>query len=285
MVKKFLKLLLIVLLGVIIIRAVLVMVGFNSAKITGDQIALLDFSGTITESDKIIKKLKDLKDNTHVKGIIITINSPGGAVTPSNEIYDYMRNMGKPIYASMGSVAASGGYMMSLAGDKIYAQPSTITGSIGVIMNMANTEELFKKIGIKTVVLKSGKYKDIGNPDRPMTEEERELLMGVIMDMYDQFIELVATRRDMPKDDVKKIADGRIFTGRMAKDVKLIDELGSWRDAFKAMKTDLKLEKATLYIVPKDQTWWEKMAEGSMFDHLAGKTGLRPGLYYLAEIY
>lgn len=285
MLKKILKVLLIALLGVIIIRAVLVMVGFNSNKISGDQIAVLDFTGTITESDKIIKKLKELKENTNVKGIIITINSPGGGVTPSNEIYDYMINIGKPIYASMGSVAASGGYMMSLAADKIYAQPSTITGSIGVIMSMANTEELFNKIGIKSIVLKSGKFKDIGNPDRPMTEEERQLLMGVIMDMYDQFIDLVATRRDMPKDDVKKVADGRIFTGRMAKEVKLVDELGTWRDAFQAMKTDMNLPNAALYVVPKDQTWWEKMAEGSLVDQITGKTGLRPGLYYLAEIY
>lgn len=286
MLKKTLKMALIIILGIIIIRAILVMTGFENTEISGDKIALLKFEGTITESNKIIEKLKELKTNKNIKGVILAINSPGGAVTPSNEIYDYILSMDKPVYASMGSVAASGGYMMSIAAEKIYAEPSTITGSIGVIMNMANMEELFNKIGIKSVVIKSGKFKDIGNPDRPMTEEERELLTEVIMDMFDQFVDQVAKRRNMSKEQVLKIADGRIFTGRMAQKAGLVDKLGSSADAFKDMKENFGFKDAELYIVPKDQTWWEKMSASEMLPgKLVGNSGLRPGFYYLADIY
>lgn len=283
--KKILKAFLIVVLGAIIIRAIFVIGGLNTVEITGDRIALIEFDGTIMESQKFIEQLSLLKNDNNIKGIIISINSPGGAVTPSNEIYNYIMSIDKPVYAAMRSVAASGGYMMSLAADRIYAEPSTITGSIGVIMNIANMEGLFNKIGVKSIVLKSGKFKDAGNPDRPMTEEERALLMGVIMDMYDQFVEMVIVNRNMSKAAVLKVADGRIMTGRMAKEANLVDTVGSWRDAYNDMKNELGLTGIELYKVEKKLTWWEKMFEESIPERLYNQSHLRSGLYYLADIY
>lgn len=283
--KKILKAFLIVVLGAIIIRAIFVIGGLNTVEITGDRIAFIEFDGTIMESQKFIEQLSLLKNDNNIKGIIISINSPGGAVTPSNEIYNYIMSIDKPVYAAMRSVAASGGYMMSLAADRIYAEPSTITGSIGVIMNIANMEGLFNKIGVKSIVLKSGKFKDAGNPDRPMTEEERALLMGVIMDMYDQFVEMVIVNRNMSKAAVLKVADGRIMTGRMAKEANLVDTVGSWRDAYNDMKNELGLTGIELYKVEKKLTWWEKMFEESIPERLYNQSHLRSGLYYLADIY
>lgn len=283
--KKILKVSLIVILGAIIVRAVFVIGGLGAVEISGNKIALIGFDGTIIDSKNFIEELATLKNNKNIKGIIIAVNSPGGGVTASNEIYNYIMTIDKPVYAAMGSVAASGGYMISLAADKIYAEPSTITGSIGVIMNIANMEGLFNKIGVKSIVLKSGKFKDTGNPDRPMTEEERSLLMGVIMDMYDQFVEMVVERRNMPKADVLKVADGRIMTGRMAEKAKLVDSLGSWQDAYSDMKGVLGLTNIELYKVEKKRTWWETMFEESAMLRLYNQSNLRSGLYYLADIY
>ena len=285
MLRKFLKAILIAILGIIIIRAVLLMFGFETEEIKGDKIAVVELKDTIMDSEKIIKQLKPLKTNKNIKGLIFRVNSPGGGVTPSNEIYDYLLTFGKPVYASMGSVAASGGYMVSLATDKIYAEPSTITGSIGVIMNIPNMEELFNKIGVKTITIKSGKFKDTGNPDRPMTEEERQLLTNVVMDMYDMFVDQVVSRRNMPKEDVLKIADGRIMTGRMALDAKLVDKLGTVQDAFEDMKEATGYKNAELYIVPKEEKWWEKMVSSVLPDRIFGEAYLRPGIYYLADFY
>lgn len=284
MFKKALKVILILILAVIFARAIAVITGFGQGEtVSGNRVAVLDFNGNIFGSQTVIKSIRKLEKDDGIKGIIIRVNSPGGAVAPSNEIYDYIVTVDKPVYAAMGSVAASGGYLVSLGADKIYAMPSTVTGSIGVIMSMMNTEGLFDMLGIKSVVLKSGKFKDAGNPDRPMTAEEREVLMAVVMDLYDQFITTVAARRNMDKEAVRKIADGRILTGRMAKELNLVDSLGSWRDAFQDMKSVLNIPDLEIYEVPKPQKWWEKLAEAS--SRLNGIFGSRGGLYYMAEVY
>jgi protease-4 len=155
-------------------------------------------------------------------------------VVPSQEIYQEVRSIrekGKKVVVSMGSVAASGGYYIAAASDKIVANPGTLTGSIGVIMELANVEGLLQKIGVQSVVIKSGRHKDIASPFRKMTPEERELIQKVLDDVHDQFIDAVAEGRSMQPSEVRALADGRIFTGRQAKEKGLVDELGGLQDA------------------------------------------------------
>ncbi len=284
MTKKYAKVLLIAVLAVIFARAIAVMIGYgNNEPKSNNRVAIIDFDGEILGSNDFIGKLDKLKKDETVKGVIIRVNSPGGAVAPSNAIYDYILAFDKPVYAAMGAVAASGGYLISLAADKIYAMPSTITGSIGVIMNLVNTEELFDKIGIKSVVLKSGKFKDAGNPNRPMTEEERQVLMAVVDDLYQQFINTVSARRNIEINQLKKIADGRIFTGKMAKDLKLIDSLGSWQNAYQDMKTILNINDLTYYEVKEPEKWWQSLLNSmAIFNNKISNQG---SLFYMTEIY
>lgn len=200
-----------------------------------DRIALIRIEGVILDAQETLGELKRFSENPSVKAIVLRIDSPGGGVVPSQEIYDAVRRVrtksNKAVIASMGSVAASGGYYIAAATDRIVANPGTLTGSIGVIMEMANVEGLLQKIGVEGVVVKSGKYKDVGSPLRKMSDEERGLLQTVMDDVHKQFIEAVADGRSLELTDVQALADGRIFTGRQAKDAKLVDELGNLDDA------------------------------------------------------
>ncbi len=197
----------------------------------------MKIEGVILDSKDIIEELREHRENKSVKAILLRIDSPGGAVAPSQEIYTEVlkiRDEGKKkIVTSMGSVAASGGYYIASASDKIVANPGSVTGSIGVILELANVSGLMKKVGVESVVIKSGKFKDVGSLFRTMTPEERDLLQGVIDDTYDQFVEAVSAGRGISKEDLVPIADGRVFTGRQAKKLGLIDELGSMQDAIK----------------------------------------------------
>ena len=257
----------------------------NSDGLTKPSIAVFDISGQIFDSSSTIETLKKLKNNPLVEGIIIRVDSPGGAVTPSMEIYDYLLNLGKPVYAAMGSVAASGGYLISLGADTIYAEPSTITGSIGVIMNLVNTQELMDKIGIKSVVLKSGAHKDAGSPAREMTEQDKKVLNDVLMDMYYQFTDIVIQRRGMAKDKVMALADGRVYTGRMAQKEGLVNHTGSWRKAAEDMKNKLNKPALEIYEVPVPKTMLEKLTETSSKSELGKILSTKTGFFYLAEIY
>ena len=200
-----------------------------------DRIALIRIEGVILDAQETVGELKRFSENPSVKAIVLRIDSPGGGVVPSQEIYDAVRRVrsksNKAVIASMGSVAASGGYYIAAATDRIVANPGTLTGSIGVIMEMANFEGLLQKIGVEGVVVKSGKYKDVGSPLRKMSDEERGLLQTVMDDVHKQFMEAVAEGRALELTEVQALADGRIFTGRQAKDAKLVDELGNLEDA------------------------------------------------------
>jgi protease-4 len=202
---------------------------------TEDRIALIRVEGVILDSQTTVGELKRFSENPSVKAIVLRIDSPGGGVVPSQEIHDAVKRVrtknNKAVIASMGSVAASGGYYIAAATDRIVANPGTLTGSIGVIMETANVEGLLQKIGVEGVVIKSGKYKDVGSPLRKMSEEERGLLQAVMDDVHRQFIEAVAEGRAIEFADAQALADGRIFTGRQAKDAKLVDELGDLEDA------------------------------------------------------
>jgi len=203
--------------------------------VSSDKVALIKIEGVILDSTDVIEQLKKYSKNSSIKAIVLRIDSPGGAVVPSQEIYEEVRKLkartGQKVITSMGTVAASGGYYIAAASDRIVANPGTLTGSIGVIMEFASAEELMNKIGVKSEVIKSGDKKDVGNFMRTMKPEEKEYLQKVIMDVYDQFVEAVSQGRKMKKEDVIPIADGGVFTGRQAKAIGLVDELGDLEDA------------------------------------------------------
>ncbi len=202
-----------------------------------DRIALVKVEGVLISSERIVDELKNYSQDSSVKAIVLRVDSPGGAVVPAQEIYEALKNArkeGKKVVVSLGSVAASGGYYIAAAADRIVANPGTLTGSIGVKMEFANLERLLEKIGVKGMVLKAGKYKDVGSPYREMTAQERELLQNVIDDVHSQFIEAVAEGRNIPLRDVRAIADGRIFTGRQAYELKLVDQLGDLSTSIQA---------------------------------------------------
>ncbi|HET7318174.1 MAG TPA: signal peptide peptidase SppA [Nitrospirota bacterium] len=206
----------------------------------GGNVALVKIDGLLVNSEDVVEELTDYSEDSSIKAIVLRIDSPGGGVVASQEIFNAVKNAkkeGKKIVASMGSVAASGGYYVAAAADKIVANPGTLTGSIGVKMEFASVEKLLEKIGVKGLVVKAGEYKDIGSPFRDMTDHEKQLLQGVIDDVHSQFIEAVSEGRGLPETDVKAIADGRIFTGRQALALKLVDRLGDLADSIKLAGT------------------------------------------------
>ncbi len=197
-------------------------------------VALLEINGVIMDSKKALKALKAFEENQNVKALVVRINSPGGAVAPSQEIYEAIRKFPRPKVASMSSVAASGGFYIAVAADRIFSNPGTITGSIGVIMEFANLEKLYDWAKIKRFSIKTGRFKDSGAEYREMQPEEKALLQGMVDDVLIQFKTAVATGRKMTFDEVTPLADGRIFSGAQAKKVGLVDELGGIDDAIVA---------------------------------------------------
>ena len=200
-----------------------------------EKIALVKIEGMLITADTIVEEINSYAEDSSVRAILIRIDSPGGGVVASQEIFNAVLNARKQgkkkVVISMGSVAASGGYYIAAAGDRIVANPGTLTGSIGVKMEFANLEKLLEKIGVRGMVVKAGEYKDMGSPFREMTDHEKMLLQWVIDDVHSQFIEAVAKGRNLPEADVKAIADGRIFTGRQALQLKLVDQLGDLEDS------------------------------------------------------
>jgi protease IV len=187
-------------------------------------------------------------EDKNIKGVVLRINSPGGGVVESAEIHkkliELKKNSKKPLYVSMGTTAASGGYYIATPADKIFAAPDTMTGSLGVIMQSINYSELAEEYGVKFETIKSGPYKDIFSPTRDMTEEERNILQTMVNDSYNGFVNVIKEGRSLPEQEVRKLADGRIYDGRQAKKNKLIDELGYFDDTVAAMKKDLGIKNA-----------------------------------------
>lgn len=226
--------------GIILLILLVEIVGLSiflarRAKIGVGNVAIIDIKGPIYTSKEIIEKIHKYKKNRMVKALVIRLETPGGGVAACQEIYEELNKVRekKKVVASMGGVTASGGYYIACAADKIIANPGTVTGSIGVVMHISNLEELFKKVGLKFEVIKSGAHKDIGSPSRTMTPAERALLQRVINDVHNQFIEVIVKERDLDKRKVRSLADGRIFTGKQAKKLGLVDELGNLDDAIK----------------------------------------------------
>ena len=210
----------------------------------GAKVAVVEVEGIIggdaargLDTDGVIRVLGEYRDDPAVRAVVLRINSPGGVVAPTQEIFTAVRRLReakKPVVASLGSVAASGGYYVAVAADRIYASPGTLTGSIGVVMQLANLEGLLKKVGVEYVVVKAGAYKDVGNMARAMTPEERRILQSLLDDVYDQFISAVADGRGLDPQAVRAFAEGRIYSGRQAQSLKMVDDLGGLEDAIEA---------------------------------------------------
>ncbi|MEX2222113.1 MAG: signal peptide peptidase SppA [Candidatus Rokuibacteriota bacterium] len=210
----------------------------------GAKVAVVEVQGVIgagvdrgPDTEAIIRTLGEYRDDPAVRAVVLRIDSPGGVVAPTQEIFTAVRRLreaNKPVVASLGSVAASGGYYVAVSADRIFASPGTLTGSIGVVMQLANVEGLLKKVGVEYVVVKAGAYKDVGNFARAMTPEERRILQSLLDDIYDQFISAVAEGRGIEPQAVRAFAEGRIYSGRQAQGLKMVDDLGGLEDAIEA---------------------------------------------------
>ncbi|MGR6896651.1 signal peptide peptidase SppA [Rummeliibacillus sp. G93] len=237
------------------------------------QIAVLTVNGTIQDTGEstsifssetynhqyFMDQLEDIKKNKSVKGVLLKVNSPGGGTNESKQIYDKIKEIKKerniPIYVSMGSMAASGGYYISAPADVIYADEETLTGSIGVIMQGMDYSKLAKKLGIEFNTIKTGPYKDIMNGSREMTPAEKKLLQNMVNDSYGRFVKVVADGRGMSEKEVRSIADGRIMNGSQAVKAGLVDRLGYSEDALKALMKDNKLQGAEVFEYSTDEGW------------------------------
>ncbi|RKU13096.1 signal peptide peptidase SppA [Candidatus Poribacteria bacterium] len=201
----------------------------------GQKVAVIDIIGIISKSDATIKLIHTYRDDPSVKAIVVRIDSPGGSVAPVQEIYTELEKIKKPIVASMGGSAASGGYYIACAADTIIANPGTLTGSIGVIMQFTRMKGLYDKVGLEHQVIKSGQFKDTGSPFRTFTEQEQAVLQATVDDVHNQFVDTIAEARGnvLTRAEVVELADGRIFSGKQALDSKLLDQLGNLPDAIK----------------------------------------------------
>jgi protease IV len=201
------------------------------------RVGLVEITGEIDDPEPVVDQLDRMQRDPGVRAVVLRLDSPGGGVAASQEIYKAVervrdRRLGnKPVIASMGGVAASGAYYVACAADSIVANPGTLTGSIGVIMMFPNTEDLFRKVGIRFETIKTGKYKDVGSMWRPMTDDERKLLQDVLSNVYDQFVDAIVEGRNLAREDVLPYADGRIFSGDQAQQYGFVDKLGDLDDA------------------------------------------------------
>lgn len=245
------------------------------ALFSGDGVGVLQVEGAIDDSQSILAELKRLREMPWVKAIVVRIDSPGGAVAPTQEIFEEIlrSKKRKPFIASMGSMATSGGYYIAAACDKIIANPGTLTGSIGVIMQLSNFEEVMKKIGVKGINIKSGVNKDIGSPFQPLSAEGRAILQSLVDDVHRQFVAAVAQGRGMDESRVRTLADGRVYSGAQAKQLGLVDQFGTLQDAIEiaAKRAGLEGEPAIYYSRPEQERWWERMFMGVFGRRLPGR--------------
>lgn len=255
----------------------------------GDKIAVVDLEGVIIEPKEVVKQLKKYGDDDSIKAIILHVNTPGGGVAASQEIYQQVKRIRdrkkKPIVAAIGTLGASGGYYVSAATTKIFANSGSIVGSIGVIAEWYNYGDLLRWAKMKDVVFKTGEFKDTGNPTRDLTPAEKEYLQGLINDMYVQFVQIVAEGRKMKEQDVKAIADGRVWTGQEAKKLKLVDELGDFQDAVEDTAKSVGIKgEPTLVRPEREKKTVLDLLFGDVSEYLPDRAKLMQsnvGFYYL----
>lgn len=247
-----------------------------------DKIALVKVEGPIIQSKSIVDELKDHRKNRQIKAIVMRIESPGGGVVPSQEIYEEVKKtvQVKPVVVSMGAVAASGGYYIASPASKIVANPGTVTGSIGVIMEIPNLQGLMDKVGIKTEVIKSGRYKDMASVFRGIGKEQREILQNLLDNVHEQFIKAVAEGRKMPIDKVRELSDGTVFSGVQALKVGLVDQLGTLEDSIK-LATSLAGIKGEPTVVTKKSSLYLMDLLGNKLKGLSAKSYPTYELKYL----
>lgn len=246
---------------------------FGIAQLHG-RVGLVEVVGEISESESVVDQIDRMQRDPSVKAVVVRLDSPGGGVAASQEIYDAVRRLrdeGKPVVASMGGVAASGAYYVACAADSIVANPGTLTGSIGVIMSFPNTEELFRKVGVRFETIKTGKFKDVGSMWRPMTDDEKALLQEVLGNVYDQFIDAIVDGRSMAREDILPYADGRIFSGDQAQQYGFVDRLGSLEEAI-SMASEMAGIEGRPSVVRKERR------RVSVFDFLDEKMNPMKGL-------
>jgi protease-4 len=241
--------------------------GTTETKLTDKEgIGLVEVQGMILDSKDTIRQLRYFLKQERVKAVVLRVDSPGGVVAPSQEIYDEVRKFAakKKIIVSMGSLAASGGYYISAPATLIYANPGTITASIGVILKLSNIEALMDKIGIKSYTLKTGRFKDSGSPLRELSKEDRAMLQAVIDNTHEQFVRAVAAGRKLPVEEVRKIADGRILSGEQAMGMKLVDRLGTLQDAIEeaGRLAGIKGEPEVIQPPKKKIDYWDVLVDG-----------------------
>jgi protease-4 len=236
------------------------------SMLSDDGVGVLLINGAIDDSRQPLSELKRFKEAPWIKAVVVRIDSPGGAVAPTQEIFEEIRKIKakKPVIASMGGMATSGGYYIASACDKIVANPGTLTGSIGVIMQLANVEDLMKKIGVRGYNVKSGPNKDIGSPFQDLSAEGRAILQSLVDNVHSQFVRAVAKGRDMDEAVVRKLSDGRIYSGAQAKDLGLVDEFGTLEDAIELAAKQAGVENgpAVYYSRPERDSLWDRMFFG-----------------------
>jgi protease-4 len=244
------------------------------ALFSGDGVGVLQIEGAIDDSRSVLAELRRLREMPWVKAIVVRVDSPGGAVAPTQEIFEEIQRAKKkkPFVASMGSTAASGGYYIASACDQVLANAGTLTGSIGVIMQLTNVEELMKKIGVKGLNVKSGANKDLGSPFQPLSPEGQKILQALVDDVHSQFVAAVAQSRGMDEAAVRKLADGRIYSGAQAKELGLVDQIGTLDDAIElaAKRAGIAVEPAVYYSRPEQEKWWERFFMGVFGRRLPG---------------
>lgn len=256
--------------GITTIGVVYAIFGGGKESVSGHNIAIIEVEGIIFESQPFIKRLDELLEEKDIKAIVVRVDSPGGVVAPCQEIYEALLEAKKKkrVVISLGSVAASGGYYIAAAGEKIVSSPGTLTGSIGVIMNFTNLQGLYQWAKVDPFTIKSGQFKDIGTPSRPMTEQEKEILQTTISDIYQQFRKAVKDGRNLNDSELDKIADGRIFSGHQALEHKLVDELGGLQTAINSAAALAKIKgKPKVLYPPEPKQSFLKLLT-SLQDHL-----------------
>jgi len=267
------------------------MSGERGAFLSDNKVGVVEVEGIISDSQEIVRQLNEFGKEKRIRAVVLRVNSSGGGMAPSQEIYDAVVELKKKkkVVVSMGSLAASGGYLISCAADKIVANPGTITGSISAVMHFANVEELLKKVGLKSSVIKSGKYKDIGSPLREMTEDEKTILQNLVDDIYDQFLDTVSRDRKIAKEQLRSVADGRVFSGRQAQKLGLVDFLGDMGYAVRLAGKMSGIEGIPEVVYPtvKAPSLWDFVLR-NMFWAIMGKLqgenpGLRDSHYLLNE--
>jgi len=265
-------------LGLLCIFALVVFVGVffyayltgGDAKVisllAGEGIGVLQIEGAIDDSQTVLSELKRFKEAPWIKAVVVRIDSPGGAVAPTQEIFEEIQKSRKkkPLIASLGGMATSGGYYIASACEKIIANPGTLTGSIGVIMQLSNVEELMKKIGVTGYHIKSGANKDLGSPFQTLSKEGREILQSLVDNVHSQFVRDVAQARGMNEARVRKLADGRVYSGAQAKEIGLVDQFGTLEDAIDlaAKRAGMETEPAVYFSRTEQERWWERVFFG-----------------------